>query len=685
MALSQGLVMAAVIFAVMSAADAGRSVVTEGLVLFYDFAAGSLPDEAGVVKDLSGNGIDGAVRPSTATMPDIERTGWSEHRVLQGDGEGGWVTRPALIQELKQPGSDHTMPFGIVAMDNGEIAIICSWEKKGLPTRPIIAFSKDGGDTWSEFVVVEGAGGRPINLTYHGGGTLSFVTGRRYYSHDYGRTWPENVEHPKTKTGMTFHLEGNAWVDRDKEGGAKAILELGWHYTPGKTHPTGDATVVFRRSVDGGLTWIDEVAPPEWKFTMEHKGKKWLRGVSEGAIVRAENGDLVAALRTDIPPHFFDGPHNDNLEGTAISVSQDDGKTWSAMNFLFWAGRHHANLQRLPNGDLVCTMVVRDDVQDGKLASHRRGCDAVVSLDNGRTWNLDRRYELDRFEYYQPAQWLDGQCGHIGAAALADGSVISAYGNYVKGAAVLVKWKPGAEPALAATELDLAALPVEGASILDQVARRGRDYEVGEGALVLKGTGWIQVPSDERVLSLAGEGTIELVLRPEAQGGMPVLVSCNGANEGGEVYGFTIAYDQRGEANNTQAIYSDQRVKQEEMEYSIQVPEKSTPKPFAAVLQQLAYVMKDGHGRFYRNGIPFSEQTETEEGSGSLFRYVSAKGVSPEDVRIGIGARPFMDHIGQGLRGELYAVRIYDRALGAGELRRNFEASGRPRAAANDE
>jgi hypothetical protein len=205
--------------------------------------------------------------------------------------------------------------------------------------------------------------------------------------------------------------------------------------------------VVFRRSVDGGRTWVDEVTPPQWKFTAEHRGKTWLRGVSEGAIVRAANGDLVAALRSDMPPRYFDGPHDDSLEGTAISISHDDGESWSAMQILFDAGRHHANLQRLPGGDLVCTLVVRDDIRDGRLASHRRGCDALISHDHGRTWGLDHRYELDGFEFLRPdGYWVDGQCGHVAAVVLEDGQILSAYGQYRLGATVLIKWKPDAGP-----------------------------------------------------------------------------------------------------------------------------------------------------------------------------------------------------------------------------------------------
>jgi hypothetical protein len=379
---------------------------------------------------------------------------WQEHRIRQGDGKGGWIMRPAQRQVLKHPDANFTMPFGLVRMDNGEIALLCSREKDRT-FEPVIAFSKDGGATWSDFRVIPGAKGRPQYLEALGGGRLSFITEvfdkgtkpQRLFSNDHGRTWEERVEHPPTKEGRAFGVEGNGGIDRDDRGRARAILELGWHYAPGKSHPKDDATVVFRRSVDGGKTWTDEVAPPQWKFTVEHAGKKWLRGVSEGALVRAANGDLVAALRTDMPPRYFDGPHDDSLEGTAISISRDDGKTWSEMQFLFEAGRHHANLQRLPGGDLVCTLVVRDDIQGGKLVSHRRGCDALVSKDHGRTWNLDRRLELDRFDFLRKdGYWVDGMCGHIAAVVLDDGHVLSAYGQYLLGATVLVKWKPDAGP-----------------------------------------------------------------------------------------------------------------------------------------------------------------------------------------------------------------------------------------------
>jgi hypothetical protein len=647
----------------------GDEVELDGLLLNYDFRRGSLPDANGGIKDLSPSGIDAVIRPTTATTPPAKRTGWLDHRVLQGDGRGGWVSRPAKMQAIRHPTANMTMPFGLVRMDNGELALQCSAE--GLPTKPVIAFSRDDGDTWTDFSEIPGASGRPMLLTYHGGGTLSFVAGRRYFSHDYGRTWTDSVEHPPTREGRPFHLEGNAWVDLDEAGKAKAILELGWHYAPGKKHPRDDATVVFRRSVDGGRKWIDELSPAQWKFTMKHGGKTWLRGVSEGAIVRAANGDLVAALRSDMPPSFFDGPHDDSLEGTAISISKDDGKTWSKMNILYYAGRHHANLQRLPNNDLVCTMVVRDDVDGLKWASDRRGCDALISHDNGKTWNLDRRYELDAYRYErEDGYWVDGKCGHIAAVALPDGQVISSYGHYLKGAAVLIKWHPDAQPATTVTRDSKRLERFASSAILGQVARPNVDYEVRESSLGLSGGAWIHIPLNKRLAALDKNGTIELVLRPTQQGGMPMLVSC--AAQG--VSGFRIAYDQRNLDSSNQVLFSDQRMVADKMEYSVQVASNSDPRPFATDVHQIAYVMNDGHGLFYRNGRPFSEQTETGD-VGSLFHYTVKKSGAKEKLLISIGALIHQAAASAAFQGELYAIRIYDRPLTIDELRLNLSVT----------
>lgn len=384
----------------------------------------------------------------------VDMPGWRPHMIRQGDGKGGWITREAQLQFLTAPpeegakplafglGSGNATAFGLVQSDNGDVVFAGTWTLKGGPEATSIAISSDRGVTWSDLTPIPGVTGRPMNLTNLGGGTLSFVTDKRYYSHDHGVTWTDSIEHPPTGMGLPFMLEGNAWVDRDENGKAKTIYEIGWHYKPEGKHPEKDAWAFFRRSIDGGRTWLDEISPPQWKLHMPYEGRQYVRGVSEGALVRAANGNLVAALRTDLPPRYFKQRTADHYEGTGISISKDDGKTWSPINVLYDAGRMHANLLRMPNDDLVMTLTVRIDVANGELASYRRGCEAIVSRDHGVTWDLDRKYILDEWAFYDHANPHIGPCGHLYSIVLDDGSILTAHNNYLTTIASIIRWQP---------------------------------------------------------------------------------------------------------------------------------------------------------------------------------------------------------------------------------------------------
>ena len=366
--------------------------------------------------------------------------GWAPHTVLRGNGKGVYDPLDAHIQAIREPTGEYTMPFGLAQVESGEIVLICSSKVDGAE-RPFVAFSADGGDTWSDFSAVPGAGGRPMMLTRLGGGDLTFAANKRFFSGDCGRTW-EGIEAPGALGGGMFGVEGNGYVDFDAAGRPAKLWEIGWQYEEGKSHPKDDATGILRWSTDAGRTWDGELRPPQWKFTETYGGEQYPRGVSEGAIVRADNGWLVAALRTDMPARYLQQPNDDSLEGTAVSISRDDGQTWSEMDLLYDAGRHHANLLRLPNGTLVITLIVRDDVRGQELASHNRGCDALVSVDSGLSWRPDRRYVLDAWPYYDPDWWYNGECGHLCSTCLDDGHILTVYGNYQRKSGVLVKWKP---------------------------------------------------------------------------------------------------------------------------------------------------------------------------------------------------------------------------------------------------
>ena len=115
-------------------------------------------------------------------------------------------------------------------------------------------------------------------------------------------------------------------------------------------------------------------------------------GVNEVALIRAGNGDIVAACRTDNPVRFVG--ELDMYSGLGISISTDNGSSWSTLNHLYEYGRHHPSLVVLPSGHIVMTYVVRIGYTDARDGHPRFGIEAVISKDNGRTWDFDHKYIL---------------------------------------------------------------------------------------------------------------------------------------------------------------------------------------------------------------------------------------------------------------------------------------------------
>jgi hypothetical protein len=381
-------------------------------------------------------------------------------QITVGDGHGGIIAYPAKKQTIAVPGCTRNVPFGLVQMDNGQVAMVLSAATMADGTdkdeHPVITFSSDAGNSWSTFqnLPTNGSGSatRPLMLTYLGGGKLSYASaGNRYFSTNYGQAWSPPVAIQSVKGTYAAGYEGNDGVDRDTSGNAVRLNEIDYYWPLGYQPPNWPqlaTNAVFRYSLDQGRTWQGEVQPPDWKWNVTYNGTVYQRGVSEGSVVRAANGWLVAALRTDMPPRFIP-TGGDYLEGTGVSISKDNGANWTPVkdNILFEAGRHHASLHRLANGELVMTLACRDDIRTPGatgLDSNMRGADALISDDNGLTWNLDRRITLDAFEYLNPSMWYEGSVGPLGSTVLSDGKMLTAYGRYTGGPMMLIKWDPTA-------------------------------------------------------------------------------------------------------------------------------------------------------------------------------------------------------------------------------------------------
>jgi Neuraminidase (sialidase) len=219
--------------------------------------------------------------------------------------------------------------------------------------------------------------------------------------------------------------EGKPWytwdpplVERDATTGkVTRLVETGYTWWKPPEVQVAHQQGYIRSSTDEGKTWSEAVKVPEWQ------------AISEVALLRAANGDLVAACRTDMPRRM-EGDI-DHAEGLGVSISKDNGRTWSAVEWLYEWGRHHPAMILMPNGDIVMTYVVRRGYTADKDGFPRFGIEAITSRDHGRTWDLDHRYILHSWTGKRKGDdtywWPSSQA--TSSVLFADGSILTAFGT----------------------------------------------------------------------------------------------------------------------------------------------------------------------------------------------------------------------------------------------------------------
>ena len=359
----------------------------------------------------------------SATIP---TPGWVEYTVQRVNGSTGRDCLPALFQLVTASwGHENAQMPNLVYMPEQRRLLMTI--EYGPPTvRTVVIDSDDFGATWSQrrWLHTDPQGkpdvGITAGLTYLGNGflTTSPESGTRYFSRDYGLSWNETAPVPKGANGRDLYHWDPLLVDRDKSGQIVRLSEARWNETGAKRDDPKSkySQAYFWSSTDLGKSWSKEAIVPAW------------HGVNEVALIRAGNGDIVAACRTDNPVRFVG--ELDMYSGLGISISSDNGSSWSTLNHLYEYGRHHPSLVVLPNGHIVMTYVVRIGYTDARDGHSRFGIEAVISKDNGRTWDLDHKYIL--------AYWTGQVTGRnswwglsqtTSTVLLPDGSLLTTFGT----------------------------------------------------------------------------------------------------------------------------------------------------------------------------------------------------------------------------------------------------------------
>lgn len=363
-----------------------------------------------------------AVSFAIVAMPGFAQ--WNPHEVYLLSGE----TKPIVIASQFQIVTERwnrvvAVPYIVYMPEQNQVLMLVSCD---YPHQAMALSSDDRGETWSKPAFIhagadgKGDTGMGVGLTYLGDGKALVTAGRRWFSGDYGKTWSDLGATPSMPDGSTWNVWDPMFVDR---AGAThrivRILETGYSMDAARWESNGGpgySKGYLRASDDEGKTWADVRRIPEWD------------GASEITIIRAANGDLVAACRTDKPASIKETL--DHYEGLAVSISHDGGKTWSPLNRLYAWGRHHPSLVLIPEGPLVMTYVVRKGYTDSAEGYPRFGVEAIVSRDNGQTWDLDHRYVLHWWTGNRTRAngwWASSQA--TSTVVLPDGALLTAFGT----------------------------------------------------------------------------------------------------------------------------------------------------------------------------------------------------------------------------------------------------------------
>ena len=304
----------------------------------------------------------------------------------------------------------------VVMLQNGELVVIV---RSGAPhavtrggSRLELLRSADSGKTWSDPVWV--AASRPDEdlrdgfVTALKDGTLllsfhiyRFESPTQYdpvnvkifvtRSQDGGRTW--SVPQIANTSPFPFGSPHGRIIELPS-GTLLMQATVTFTHRPGWANifrPEGEREFqsIVLRSQDGGRTWGD--------FSVIGNG-------DESSLLLLPSGKLLAAVRG--------GPVPDGARSVSIHESLDLGRTWRNLGRVTEPGELPGNLLLLRDGKILLCY--------GDRRAPFFGAQAMISRDDGRTWDRENRFQL---VWDAP----NTDCGYPNSVELPDGRIFTAY------------------------------------------------------------------------------------------------------------------------------------------------------------------------------------------------------------------------------------------------------------------
>lgn len=303
---------------------------------------------------------------------------WQPAEIRIGNDRDGFldvVKGRRMMNDTKLSGGTMNLPYFAWDEDEGRLLFIVS--DSGYKGGTYLMESRDEGETWKVLETGGDSFAGAYGLVCCGHGVM-LAQDALLRSTDGGKTWKRSNRVKDPRFPEKIYGWDPPLVIKGSDG--KHILQTGYYcknfeYMYQQTQP------VLRESTDAGETWTAWRGIPEFGIA------------SEIALGYNAKGEILAGIRRAVVSGAVADDHYSQL---LTSVSRDGGKTWLSPKVAAGCGRHHPCFALLPDGRVVLTYVVRLGYpkEDGKFAY---GVEAVISYDDGQTWDTDHRYILAKW------------------------------------------------------------------------------------------------------------------------------------------------------------------------------------------------------------------------------------------------------------------------------------------------